>query len=164
MNSPSIPSTLDYYSKIRKRTLKIVETIPEDRLPYQLTKGKFSLGDLSRHIALIERDLYLPCLKNESPSYKGCGSEHAESKEQIIELFENVSASFQETLRQQSDDFLAEKCKIPGGLMSRWKWLRLMFEHEIHHRGQIYLVLSHLGVKVPNIFNLSSEDLIALTE
>jgi len=163
MNTTSIQASLDYYSKIRNRTLKIVSAVPEESLSYKLTKGKFSLGDLARHIALIERDLYIPCLKNESSTYSGCSSNHAETKEQIIELFQSVSESFQETLSHQSDDFLTEKCKIPGGEMSRWKWLRLMFEHEIHHRGQIYLVLSHIGIKVPNIFNLSSEDLIEIS-
>lgn len=158
-----IETILDYYSKLKKRTLKIIECIPEKRLSYQLTEGKFSIGDLARHIALIERDLYLPCMENKPPVYSGCGTEHAESKPQITVLFENIAASFQEILRLKDDQYLIQKCKVPGGEMRRWKWLRLMYEHEIHHRGQIYLMLSHLGVKVPNIFNLSSEELIQLT-
>jgi uncharacterized damage-inducible protein DinB len=38
-----------------------------------------------------------------------------------------------------------------------------MVEHEIHHRGQIYVYLSMLGVKTPPIFGLTSEQLKELS-
>ena len=30
--------------------------------------------------------------------------------------------------------------------MTRWKWLRMMVEHEIHHRGQLYTMLGMIDV------------------
>jgi hypothetical protein len=36
-----------------------------------------------------------------------------------------------------------------------------MTEHEIHHRGQIYLYLGILGVPTPPIFGLTSEEVRA---
>jgi uncharacterized damage-inducible protein DinB len=36
-----------------------------------------------------------------------------------------------------------------------------MTEHEAHHRGQIYLYLSILGVETPPIFGLTSEQVRA---
>jgi len=38
-----------------------------------------------------------------------------------------------------------------------WKWLRSMVEHEIHHRGQIYIYLSLLETPAPPIYGLTSE-------
>ena len=39
---------------------------------------------------------------------------------------------------------------LPGGAsLPAWKWLRSMTEHEIHHRGQIYLLLGLLGIATP---------------
>jgi uncharacterized damage-inducible protein DinB len=38
-----------------------------------------------------------------------------------------------------------------------WKWLRAMVEHEVHHRGQLYLMLGMLGVATPPIYGLTSE-------
>lgn len=43
--------------------------------------------------------------------------------------------------------------------MTIGKWLRAMIEHEVHHRGQIYLMLSVLKVPTPPIFGLTSEEL-----
>lgn len=39
-----------------------------------------------------------------------------------------------------------------------WKWLRLMPEHEIHHRGQIYALLGLLDVPAPPLYGLTSEE------
>jgi uncharacterized damage-inducible protein DinB len=39
-----------------------------------------------------------------------------------------------------------------------WKWLRAMVEHEVHHRGQLYLMLGMVGVATPPIFGLTSEE------
>jgi uncharacterized damage-inducible protein DinB len=45
-----------------------------------------------------------------------------------------------------------------------WKWLRSMTEHEIHHRGQIYLYLGILGVPTPPLYGLTSEEVRARSE
>jgi uncharacterized damage-inducible protein DinB len=37
----------------------------------------------------------------------------------------------------------------PTTPITTWKWLRAMVEHEAHHRGQIYLMLSLLEVATP---------------
>ncbi len=42
-----------------------------------------------------------------------------------------------------------------------WKWLRFMVEHEIHHRGQIYLYLGILGAPTPSLYRLTSEEVRA---
>ena len=38
-----------------------------------------------------------------------------------------------------------------------------MVEHEIHHRGQLYMYLSLLDVKTPPIFGLTSEEVQILS-
>jgi uncharacterized damage-inducible protein DinB len=41
-----------------------------------------------------------------------------------------------------------------------WKWLRAMVEHEIHHRGQIYIYLAMLNVSTPPLYGLTSEQVL----
>ena len=38
------------------------------------------------------------------------------------------------------------------------EWLRAMLEHESHHRGQLYLMLTMIGVETPPLFGLTSEE------
>ena len=58
-----------------------------------------------------------------------------------------------------SDADLMTKCETPAGTtITVWKWLRAMIEHEIHHRGQIYLMLGILGVPTPPLYGLTAEE------
>jgi uncharacterized damage-inducible protein DinB len=57
---------------------------------------------------------------------------------------------------------LAGKCRTPEGApITTWKWLRAMAEHEIHHRGQIYLMLNLIDVPTPPLYGLTSEEVRA---
>ena len=54
---------------------------------------------------------------------------------------------------------LVAKCRRPAGTpLTTWKWLRMMPEHEIHHRGQIYTMLGMLDVPTPPLYGLTSAD------
>jgi len=61
-----------------------------------------------------------------------------------------------------SDEDLRKKCTTPGGAeITVWKWLRAMVEHEIHHRGQLYIYLSMISVTASPIYGLTSEEVYA---
>jgi uncharacterized damage-inducible protein DinB len=63
-------------------------------------------------------------------------------------------------LAQLSDDQLQRKCQSADGTpMTTWKLLRSMVEHEVHHRGELYAYLGVLGIRVPPLFGLTSEQL-----
>jgi uncharacterized damage-inducible protein DinB len=54
---------------------------------------------------------------------------------------------------------LEATCTTPGGASMRVsKWLRSMTEHEIHHRGQLYLYLGLLGIETPPLYGLTEEE------
>jgi len=46
--------------------------------------------------------------------------------------------------------------------MTKWKWLRMMTEHEIHHRGQIYSLLGMLDVPAPSLYGMTAAQVQAL--
>ena len=63
-------------------------------------------------------------------------------------------------MAQLSDEQLQKKCQSANGTpMTTWKLLRSMTEHEVHHRGELYAYLGILGVKVPPLYGLTSEQL-----
>ena len=69
-----------------------------------------------------------------------------------------------EIFSQLSQEDYFKKCKTPAGYeITTWKWLRLLVEHEIHHRGQLYVYFGMLGIEVPPIYGLTSEQVIELS-
>jgi uncharacterized damage-inducible protein DinB len=151
---------LEHLSKVQQRTTRVAQCIPPDKLEWSFREGKFTLGDLVRHIAAIERYMFAEVIQGQPSRYTGCGTELADGYENVMAFRETLHDQTVEILSRLGDEALEGKCSTPdGSKISVWKWLRLMTEHEIHHRGQIYLYLAMLDVPTPPIYGLTSEEL-----
>jgi uncharacterized damage-inducible protein DinB len=76
----------------------------------------------------------------------------------VLEFAQRMHRESAEIFSLLTQEQLNGKCTTPGGAsITTWKWLRAMVEHEAHHRGQIYLYLSLLGVETPPLYGLTSE-------
>ncbi|MEQ8424694.1 MAG: DinB family protein, partial [Cyclobacteriaceae bacterium] len=156
---------LDYYEKVRARTMKVVKCIPADKIEWRIKEGMFSLGDLVRHLGAIERHMYAENAQRKPSRYHGCGEELAKGCEDVVLFFESTHKESMEIFRSLSEEDANKKCVTPGGAeITIWKWLRLMGEHEIHHRGQLYTCLAVLGVPTPPMYGLTSEQVIERSE
>ncbi len=143
---------------MRGRTSRVVRAIPEEHVEWTYREGKFTLGDLVRHLAALERYMFAENARGRPSRYPGHGEELASGYDQIVEYFDRMHLKTVNILRALPDSRLEETCRTPGGARLRvWKWLRAMIEHEMHHRGQIYLYLGILGVDTPPLYGLTSE-------
>lgn len=161
MEIRTIAPFLDYFEKIRERTLRVVACIPPDKLEWTYRAGKFTLGDLVRHLAIIERYMYAENALFKPSSYPGHGREWADGYDNVLELMYRLHGESVAIFRSLTDEDLQRKTVTPGGTaITLWKWLRAMPEHEIHHRGQIYLYLGLLDIPTPPLYGLTEEEVI----
>ncbi len=161
MEIQDIDNFLKYYSRIKGRTKALFEYIPEDQIEWTIKKGKFTIGDIIRHLALTERFMYLENIQLKPSLYKGCGEGFARGYQNTINLYNNLNIESNKILVELDIESLQEKCETPGGhKITIWKLLRAMVEHEIHHRGVLYTYLTLLNIKTPPIFGLTSEEVI----
>lgn len=92
--------------------------------------------------------------------YTGCGRELAEGRDAVVQFMERMHSESMNMLTRLSDDQLQQKCQSADGTpMTTWKLLRSMVEHEVHHRGELYAFLGVLGINVPPLYGLTSEQL-----
>jgi uncharacterized damage-inducible protein DinB len=93
--------------------------------------------------------------------YPGHGRELADGHTETLAYFERMHTESMEIFKTLTSADLERRCDTPGGAsIAVWKWLRSMVEHEIHHRGQIYLMLGILGVPTPPLYGLTSEEVL----
>jgi uncharacterized damage-inducible protein DinB len=161
MLSETIEPFLDYYEKIRGRTLRVARLIPPEKIEWTYREGKFTFGDLLRHLAAIERYMFAENAQLKPSRYQGHGRELADGYAEVLSFMGRLHEESLEIFRRLSDEDLQRKCLTPNGTpITVWKWLRAMIEHEIHHRGQLYLYLAMLGIESPPLYGLTSEEVL----
>jgi uncharacterized damage-inducible protein DinB len=159
MEIRSVTQFLEYWDSLRGRTRRVVTCIPPERIEWATRPGTFTLGDLVRHLATIERYMYAETVAGRPSRYAGCGRELADGYEAILGYLDRLDGEAKAIIAELTDADLNRKCQTPAGVaITTWKWLRAMCEHEAHHRGQIYLMLGMLGVATPPLFGLTSEE------
>src|SRR5258708_34380632 len=138
---------LDHFDRVRHRTRRVADCIPSDRVERTYKPGAFTLGDLVRHLAVTERYIWAETVHTRPVAYVTHGRELADSRDDVLAFLDRLHAESMELFRALTPEALFAKCTMPGGTqITTWKWLRLMTEAEIHHRGQIYTLLGILDV------------------
>ncbi|MDX1631871.1 MAG: DinB family protein [Thermoanaerobaculia bacterium] len=150
---------LHYWKRIRKRTLRVAEQIPAERLEWGYDKSKFTFGDILRHLAAIERWMFAENVQGNPSRYPGHGRELADGRDEVFDYLERMHREALSIFGELGPEDLQRPCETPGGAELRtWKWLRAMVEHEVHHRGQLYVYLGTLGISTPPLYGLTSEE------
>lgn len=151
---------IDYVEKIHQRTARLVQLIPKEKIDWTFTEDRFTLGDMIRHIAATQRFMYAENVQFRPSKYVGCGKDLAATYEAVMVFYEENYKQSLAIFRTLTDEDLSKKCLSPAGIeISIGNWLRAMIEHEIHHRGQLYIYLALLGIKTPPIFGLTEAEL-----
>ena len=148
---------LHQVERVRERTRRVAACIPADRIEWTYKPAAFTLGDLVRHIAVTERYIWAETVHNRPSAYTSHGRELADGKDAVLALLDRLHAESLERFRALTPETLNAKCRTPEGTpLTAWKWLRMMPEHEIHHRGQLYTMLSMLDVPTPPLYGMTA--------
>lgn len=158
MEIRSINLFLDYYIKIWNRTIRVSETIPEDKIHWKPNETSFSFADILTHITNLERFMFAETMINKKNRYLGDGNKKSDLFKELMKKWQNMFHETYDMISTITNDQLEEQCITPDGASIRtWKWLRAMIEHHIHHRGQIYTYLNLINSKSPPLYGLTSE-------
>jgi uncharacterized damage-inducible protein DinB len=162
MEIKELSTFLDYLKSTHERTRKVIMCIPPGDLEWAPAAGKFSFGDIVRHLAGIERYMYGETVQGNKSKYQGHGRDLADGFDKTIGYYDRLHQESRGIFASLDAAKLAGRCRTPAGTpITTWKWLRAMFEHEAHHRGQIYLMLALRGVKTPPLYGLTEEEVVA---
>jgi uncharacterized damage-inducible protein DinB len=156
-----IPSFTNYWTNARARTTRVLDRLPESELEWSHAPGRFTFGDLLRHLAGIERFMYAENVLGRPSRYPGHSASLGAGISGVHAYMERCHAESLAMFRALSDADLHRKCVTPAGSpITTWKWLRSMVEHEAHHRGQLYLMASMRGLSIPPLYGLTEEQVL----
>ena len=152
---------LPYWTSVRERTRRIVQLIPADDIEWTYAPGRWTFGDIVRHLAGIERGMYAETASGRPSGYPGHDRSLAEGRDSVLRYLDQSHAESMTIFASLTPEQWNGKCSTPAGTaITTWKWLRAMVEHEAHHRGQLYLMLGMRGIKTPPIYGLTEEEVL----
>src|SRR5690349_15775289 len=114
MEITSVKSFLEYYDRVRERTIRLIKTVPPEQIDFAYKPGKFTIGDQIRHIATIERYMFAETIAGRKSAYSGCGKELADGFENTLKYFHDLHAESIEIFNSLSDEDLNRTCTTPG--------------------------------------------------
>jgi uncharacterized damage-inducible protein DinB len=149
-------------------TRKCLARIPKDKFSFKPHPKSFDMGALAVHIATtldwgvttIESDSFDYAPEGGAPYVPPVAKDNAE----LLAMFDSASAKFRAALAVAKDDALMAPWSLLAGgktifTMPRVAVLRgMIFNHIVHHRGQLSVYLRLCDIPVPAIYGPSADE------
>ncbi|MCW5852532.1 MAG: DinB family protein [Anaerolineae bacterium] len=155
----SVTAFAEYWQRIHTRTREMVAAIPEESLDWRPAEGEFTCAELVRHIASARRMNVVSATLGEGV-YPGHDERFGISRRDLLHYLDASHAEVSNRLAGLRDDDLAEpRVSNQGQPYPAWNILLALVEHEVHHRAQLAMYLTLLGIEPPALFGLHVEKL-----
>lgn len=137
-------------------TLKIFKSLTDKSLDQKVTEKGRSLGKIAWHIAgafseigsAARLEIYSIDEKSIPPCAKTIAEEYSKS-----------ASSFKEAVSKGWDDAsLKEEINMYGNTWTKGQTLSVLLVHQIHHRGQMTVLMRQAGLKVPGFYGPAYEE------
>ncbi len=149
-------------------TRKCLVRIPNDKFSFKPHPKSFDMGALAVHIATM-LDWGVVTLQSDSFDYAPVAGEPyvppvAKTNAELLAMFDSASAKFRAALAMAENDSMMAPWSLLGGgvtmfTMPRVAVLRSMiFNHIVHHRGQLSVYLRLCDIPVPAIYGPSADE------
>jgi uncharacterized damage-inducible protein DinB len=149
-------------------TRKLLERVPDDQFDWQPHAKSMTLGRLAGHLAELAQwvaaTITQSSLDISTPRPEGYTA--PATRAAILELFDAQAAAARRAMVGRSDAELQAPWSLRRGAetvftMPRATVLRMMvFNHIIHHRGQLSVYLRMHDVPLPSIYGPSADEAI----
>ena len=138
-----------------KGTLNVMKAITDDKMDVAIVEGHNSLGWLSWHLVQVAGAFgQFAGLQIPAP---GPEMERPETMQEIIEAYEMVIDAYKKEAASLTNEELTKMVPAFGGEMPLGQLLRVLIDHQTHHRGQMTVLLRQAGLPVPPVMGPTKE-------
>lgn len=153
----TINEFLDDWNFESGATLKILKNLTDESLNIKFHDKVRSLGRLAWHITLMVNEMMVKA----GLSHKALdeNSPIPFSAEEINKTYKEISLALADAIvNQWSDDSLTEEIFMYGETWTKEKILSSLIKHQVHHRGQLTILMRQAGLPVPGTYGPSFEE------
>ena len=157
----SLQSFIAEYTYEAEGTQKLLDLLTDASLEQEVLPGYRTLGRLAWHIVTTVSDmLHRTGLQFDAPfAY----SEPPASAAEIAATYRTAVQSMLEAIRTQwTDETLQQEVDMFGEPWKNGFTLRALLMHEVHHRGQMTVLMRQAGLTIPGIYGPAKEEWAAM--
>ncbi|MCX6151089.1 MAG: DinB family protein [Ignavibacteriales bacterium] len=138
-------------------TLKIFSTLTDESLAQSVLPEGRSIGRLAWHITTSVGEMMTRVgLNTDSPSED---TPVPGTAEEILSAYDKAAKSvLSEITKKWNDGSLLNEADMYGEMWQNGQTLKVLVNHQIHHRAQITVLMRQAGLKVLGIYGPSKEE------
>jgi len=144
------------YRQLTEGTGKILAALDNACLSCPIAPGHRTLGQIAWHVTTSVSEMMAhtglpmtpPASKLPPATARAIAEEYQRSTSELMKV---ISSQWTDASLRETDDMYGERW--PRGLT-----LRILIDHEMHHRGQMTVLMRQAGIPVPGIFGPAKED------
>ncbi|SFT28055.1 DinB family protein [Paenibacillus sp. BC26] len=152
----TVKDFIEDYKVESQGTQKLLDLLTDESLTQSIEEGRRPLGRLAWH--LIHDDSGM--LRRIGLDFKAPAT-HAEPPQSaavIAATYRETAASILEAASQWSDEKLLESHNLFGLEWQNGVTLSKFIKHEVHHRGQLTMLMRQAGLPVAGVYGPSKEE------
>jgi len=145
-------------------TRRVINNLPEENLDWRPHEKSYTIGYLAQHVTQLPVWVVMTIKHPELDLSKGFDRKKAQTKADILALFEEHLATAKEALQNVSDEEMEEKWTLRNGdhviftLPKKIVLRYMVLNHIVHHRGQLTVYLRLLNIPVPGLYGPSADE------
>jgi len=145
------------YENLTEGTSKIFGVLTDKSLDQAIAPGHRTLGQIAWHIVTTYPEMMnrtaigLSSVSHTAPPPRSAAEIASGYKAVTGELMQSLRKSWTDGTLETVDEMYGEK-------WPRGATLSALLAHEVHHRGQMMVLLRQAGVAVPGVFGPSKEE------
>lgn len=144
-------------------TLKILEALTDESLQQRVSEDGRTLGKLAWHIITsIDEMIGRTGLQFSATPHEA--SEPLTIKEMIVAYRLSSDSIVQSIKVQWTDESLLEENDMYGEQWTIATILQTLIYHQIHHRGQMTILMRQAGLSIPGMYGPSKDEWLAFGE
>ncbi|MFD2615370.1 DinB family protein [Paenibacillus gansuensis] len=142
------------------QTQKLLDALTDESLNQELAPGYRTLGQLAWHLVHNNEGMLIQAgLTFEAPAQQ----ERPSSAKAIADAYRSVTEGLLKAVETQwTDEELSESIHLFGQTWTKGLVLYIFLKHEIHHRGQMTIVMRQAGVPVIGVYGPSKDEWAAM--
>ena len=159
---------LGFFRSVHRRTVRDIEALPPPAQIWEPARGEgekgWGIGQIVHHIC--ESRMYF------ASAYAGKGWRYdwkpvsTDNQSAWVPALEESATEFERQVSGTPQDWLNRRVKMidTDGMLSGWRILMMLLEHEVHHRSQIDTYAGLEGWDVPQIYDRTREQIDELQD